>query len=85
MYLGQVVEWNTADELSRNPKHPYTQKLLNSVPNLQGDGGERDLIAGEVPSPLAPPPGCHFHPRCPNARCVPGKLCRRRLRQPDCP
>lgn len=67
MYLGRIVEWNTADELFRNPKHPYTQKLLESVPKLDDDSREREPIAGEVPSPLAPPSGCHFHPRCPIA------------------
>ncbi len=67
MYLGRIVEWNTADELFRNPKHPYTQKLLESVPRLDDDGRDREPIAGEVPSPLAPPSGCHFHPRCPIA------------------
>lgn len=68
MYLGRIVEWNTADELFRNPQHPYTQKLLESVPKLNADDGEREPIAGEVPSPLAPPSGCHFHPRCPIAQ-----------------
>lgn len=73
MYLGKIVEWNTADELFRNPNHPYTQKLLESVPKLDVDDDEdREPIAGEVPSPLSPPSGCHFHPRCPIA----GEICR---------
>ena len=67
MYLGRLVEWNEADALFRNPRHPYTRKLLDSVPDVSAPGLERAPIAGEVPSPLAPPSGCHFHPRCPLA------------------
>lgn len=70
MYLGRIVEWNTADELFRNPRHPYTQKLLESVPKLDAGDDEREPIAGEVPSPLAPPSGCHFHPRCPIVQAI---------------
>lgn len=67
MYLGRVVEAAPTEALFADPKHPYTQSLLAEVPRL--DQRKRDFtpIAGEIPSPLAPPPGCHFHPRCPHA------------------
>ncbi|OGA35981.1 MAG: ABC transporter ATP-binding protein [Betaproteobacteria bacterium RIFCSPLOWO2_12_FULL_62_13b] len=68
MYLGRVVERGTVDEVLRRPKHPYTQALLSAVPTLD-QAGERRIIRlqGELPSPANPPPGCHFHPRCPQA------------------
>jgi peptide/nickel transport system ATP-binding protein len=70
MYLGRVVETGPTSEIFSAPRHPYTKALLDSVPRLRregaADGGFRP-IAGEIPSPLAPPPGCHFHPRCPVA------------------
>ncbi|MEM7425257.1 MAG: oligopeptide/dipeptide ABC transporter ATP-binding protein [Pseudomonadota bacterium] len=67
MYLGRVVEAAPTEALFADPKHPYTQALLAEVPRL--DQRKRDFtpIAGEIPSPLAPPSGCHFHPRCPYA------------------
>jgi oligopeptide/dipeptide ABC transporter ATP-binding protein len=72
MYLGRVVEIAPAAELYAAPNHPYSQALLAEVPRL--DRRRRDFapIKGEIPSPLAPPPGCHFHPRCPHAmpRCA---------------
>ena len=72
MYLGRVVEIAPAAELYASPNHPYSQALLAEVPRL--DRKRRDFapIKGEIPSPLAPPPGCHFHPRCPHAmeRCA---------------
>ena len=66
MYLGRIVERGTVDEVLRTPAHPYTKALLSAVPTLDG---ERHAIrlAGELPSPANPPPGCHFHPRCPQA------------------
>jgi peptide/nickel transport system ATP-binding protein len=66
MYLGRIVELAPADALFATPSHPYTQALLREAPSLNR---RRDFepIKGEIPSPLAPPPGCHFHPRCPFA------------------
>jgi len=66
MYLGRVVEQASSDELFANPLHPYTQALLASVPSLEpGEKKQRRTLAGDVPSPLNPPPGCPFHTRCP--------------------
>ena len=67
MYLGRVVESAPTAELYARPNHPYTEALIAEVPRV--DGRRRDYlpIRGEIPSPLAPPPGCHFHPRCPRA------------------
>jgi peptide/nickel transport system ATP-binding protein len=73
MYLGRIVEAAPTEEIFAAPKHPYTQALLAEAPRL--DQRKRDFapIEGEIPSPLDPPPGCHFHPRCPRA----SDLCRR--------
>ncbi|HFD15124.1 MAG TPA: ATP-binding cassette domain-containing protein [Rhodospirillales bacterium] len=67
MYLGRLVELAATEELYRRPAHPYTRALLEDVPRL--DAGRRRFrpIQGEIPSPVDPPPGCHFHPRCPLA------------------
>ena len=72
MYLGRVVEIAPTAELFSNPNHPYTQALLAEVPRMDGRRRAFAPIKGEIPSPLAPPSGCHFHPRCPHAtgRCV---------------
>jgi peptide/nickel transport system ATP-binding protein len=67
MYLGRVVEMASTDEIFASPNHPYTQALLNEVPRLDIRGLDYQPISGEIPSPLDPPPGCHFHPRCPHA------------------
>jgi peptide/nickel transport system ATP-binding protein len=67
MYLGRIVEIGAADTVLSAPRHPYTRLLLDAVPDLQGIGRARTPIGGEVPSPIAPPPGCAFHPRCPLA------------------
>ncbi|HTP82246.1 MAG TPA: oligopeptide/dipeptide ABC transporter ATP-binding protein [Alphaproteobacteria bacterium] len=71
MYLGRVVEWADTESLFRRPQHPYTRMLLDAIPDLAMTGRPRTPVAGEVPSPLNPPSGCAFHPRCPfaNARC----------------
>lgn len=69
MYLGRIVEIAPAVELYRSPFHPYTEALLQAVPRpIPGRQHKRILLQGEIPSPLAPPPGCHFHPRCLYAR-----------------
>ncbi len=64
MYLGRIVEYAPAKELFQLPKHPYTQSLLKAVPSL-GERKPFETVVGDVPSPLNPPTGCHFHPRCP--------------------
>ena len=64
MYLGRIVEYATTKNLFKNPRHPYTQSLLKAVPSL-GDRKPFEPVVGDVPSPLDPPAGCHFHPRCP--------------------
>ncbi len=67
MYLGRIVEVADTDELFRKPNHPYTDALLNEVPRVDQRGLDYKPIEGEIPSPLDPPSGCHFHPRCPHA------------------
>lgn len=65
MYLGEVVEYATTEELYSNPKHPYTEALLSAVPKPDPTiKMERIVLKGEVPNPANPPSGCHFHPRC---------------------
>lgn len=70
MYLGRIVETGRRDEILRQPAHPYTRVLFSAVPGRPAS--ERIILAGEPPSPLVPPAGCPFHPRCPNAmdRCA---------------
>ena len=67
MYLGRVVEIATTDELFQEPAHPYTQALLAEVPRIETRRRRFEPVRGEIPSPLEPPSGCHFHPRCPHA------------------
>ena len=71
MYLGRLLEWADARSLFHRPQHPYTRMLLDAIPDLEMTGQARQAVAGEVPSPIHPPSGCHFHPRCPlaNERC----------------
>jgi len=69
MYLGRVVEEAPRDAIYRNPRHPYTRALLASVPVPDPTlRRKRTPLGGDVPSPANPPPGCPFHPRCPEAR-----------------
>ena len=67
MYLGRLVEIASAKDLFSRPRHPYTRMLIDALPDLDMSGRSRTPVAGEVPNPLAPPPGCAFHPRCPHA------------------
>jgi oligopeptide/dipeptide ABC transporter ATP-binding protein len=71
MYLGKIVEFGSSDELRHKPLHPYTQALFSAaLPSHPDEQREEMIIAGEVPSPLNPPAGCRFHPRCPFAKPV---------------
>ncbi|MGI9523892.1 MAG: ABC transporter ATP-binding protein [Hyphomicrobiaceae bacterium] len=67
MYLGRVVELGPTDDFFAAPNHPYAQALLDEIPRLDQRNRTFHPIKGEIPSPLDPPPGCHFHPRCPHA------------------
>jgi peptide/nickel transport system ATP-binding protein len=71
MYLGQMVEYGEAEELFERPLHPYTRALISAsvltLPEDKDEGVEKIILRGEMPSPMNPPSGCRFHPRCPNA------------------
>jgi len=75
MYLGRLVEWSDVRSVFRSPWHPYTRMLLAAIPDLEMSGRARIPVGGEVPSPIHPPSGCHFHPRCPHAN----ERCRREV------
>jgi len=64
MYLGKIVELAGRDEIFQNALHPYTEALLSAIPDVRREKKTRILLPGSVPSPLNPPPGCRFHPRC---------------------
>jgi len=74
MYLGRIVEVATAEQLYQQPCHPYTEALLNAVPIPDPQRvREHQILSGEIPSPINPPTGCHFHPRCPYSQ----EICRK--------
>jgi len=76
MYLGKIVEMGDAQTLARAPKHPYTAALFSAaLPSHPDERRDEIILAGEVPSPLDPPAGCRFHPRCPHAL----DICRREV------
>jgi peptide/nickel transport system ATP-binding protein len=75
MYLGRVVESAPAEALFEAPNHPYAKALLAEAPTLEVRKKTFVAVHGEIPSPLHPPPGCHFHPRCRFAQQVPGRRC----------
>jgi peptide/nickel transport system ATP-binding protein/oligopeptide transport system ATP-binding protein len=75
MYLGKVVEVSDRIDMFRAPQHPYTQALMSAIPVPKpGLRRQRIILSGDVPSPVNPPRGCHFHPRCPEAMPVCGRL-----------
>jgi oligopeptide/dipeptide ABC transporter ATP-binding protein len=65
MYLGKIVEHTNTDDLFSKPLHPYTIELLSSAPRIRPEGKKKEVLKGDVPSPIDIPPGCPFHPRCP--------------------
>lgn len=66
MYLGRLIELGSAEDLIARPNHPYTQALVSEIPTFETGKKTYSSIKGEIPSPLNPPRGCHFHPRCPH-------------------
>ena len=78
MYLGKIVEEGRAEEVFENPCHPYTLALVSAIPTTEGEKQERIFLSGNMPSPISPPSGCPFHPRCfmaqEKCRCVPVQL-----------
>ena len=72
MYLGRIMEYGPGESIFATPRHPYTRLLLEAIPDLSMSGKPRAAVGGEVPSPIHPPSGCPFHPRCPlaNDRCT---------------
>jgi peptide/nickel transport system ATP-binding protein len=64
MYLGRIVEFGNANDVLQNPQHPYSKALISAVPSLTTQGSLVPQVMGDVPMPINPPSGCHFHPRC---------------------
>ena len=80
MYLGHVMEEAPSHDLVSSPRHPYTRALLSAVPTIGRNGQKRVILSGDVPSPVDPPSGCPFHPRCPYA----GEICASQLPPWNC-
>lgn len=75
LYAGQLMELGAMKDIIYEPRHPYTQALLNSIPRVSKAEGKLPMIGGSVPNLLNPPPsGCRFHPRCPSAKDVCSKV-----------
>ena len=74
MYLGRIVECGKTETILKQAKHPYTQALLAAVPSIHENNlqqlSDKPMIQGEQPSPINPPSGCHFHPRCPHVMSI---------------
>lgn len=70
MYAGKLVEWGTAEDVFKRPRHPYTYGLMHAYPSILGERRELSTIGGEPPNLMDPPKGCRFHPRCPRASSV---------------
>ena len=68
MFLGRICEIGTTQEVYSHPRHPYTRYLLSATPVIGRRGGEKELLTGEIPSPITPPSGCRFRTRCPFAK-----------------
>jgi oligopeptide/dipeptide ABC transporter ATP-binding protein len=68
MYLGNVVEMAPRADIYNHPRHPYTQALLSAIPTIKGKKREQIILSGDIPSPMKPPSGCPFHPRCSQCR-----------------
>ncbi len=68
MYLGKIIEQGSSSQICDNPKHPYTKALLSAIPQIDEKKQKRIILEGDIPSPISPPSGCLFHPRCPIAQ-----------------
>lgn len=66
MFLGKICEIGNTDDIFENPLHPYTRLLLDAIPSIENAGKQREMLKGEIPSPIDVPSGCRFHTRCPN-------------------
>ncbi|NJL59388.1 MAG: ABC transporter ATP-binding protein [Desulfobacteraceae bacterium] len=75
MYLGKIVEYGNTRDMICSPKHPYTQALISAVPHIGSHKDKKIVLSGEMPSPSDPPPGCRFHPRCPQVM----EICKSRI------
>jgi oligopeptide/dipeptide ABC transporter ATP-binding protein len=74
MYLGHIVETGATEPIFRTPQHPYTRILLSALPSLDPEApSHRQVLTGEPPTPIDPPPGCPFAPRCPDAQAICGQ------------